>query len=45
MSVAHCPTEAVTADFFTKPLSGVKFRTFRRKIMNLPDNALPEELN
>ena len=31
-------------DFFTKPLSGMKFRVFRRQILNLNDDILPQEL-
>lgn len=45
VSVEHCPTETMTADFFTKPLGGAKFRMFRRRTMNLPDDTLPEEIS
>jgi hypothetical protein len=31
--VQYCPTEAMLADFFTKPLQGSLFRTFRNVIM------------
>lgn len=44
LSIEHCPTDVMTADFYTKPLSGKKFRTFRRAIMNLPPTVLPQEL-
>ena len=44
VSIDYCPTETMTGDFFTKPLSGAKFRYFRRRIMNLPDDVLPQEL-
>ena len=45
VSIEHCPTETMNGDFFTKSLSGEKFRMFRRVIMNLPDDILPEELS
>jgi len=32
-NVVYCPTEAMIADFFTKPLQGALFRKFRRFIM------------
>ena len=35
VSVQHCPTEDMIADFFTKPLQGKKFKEFRDLIMNL----------
>ena len=33
ISVRHCPTDKMIADFFTKPLQGSKFNQFRRIIM------------
>ena len=36
VTIAHCPTEIMLADPFTKPLQGAKFRRFRAAIMNLP---------
>ena len=33
VDVAHCPAEAVTADFFTKPLQGELFHRFRKETM------------
>jgi hypothetical protein len=35
LRVAYCPTEEMTADFFTKPLQGVLFKKFRDRIMNV----------
>jgi Reverse transcriptase (RNA-dependent DNA polymerase) len=34
LSVEHCPTESMVADFFTKPLQGKLFYKFRSMIMN-----------
>ena len=39
--VAYCPTEAMIADYFTKPLQGKLFRTLRYWIMN----SVPEDEN
>jgi hypothetical protein len=33
--VAHCPTDDMIADYFTKALQGTKFRQFRDFIMNV----------
>jgi hypothetical protein len=33
MTVKHCPTEQMLADFFTKPLQGSLFRKFRDVVM------------
>ena len=44
LTIDYCPTETMTGDFFTKPLSGIKFREFRRKILNLDSTVLPQEL-
>ena len=45
VSIEYCPTEAMSADPFTKPLGGSKFRFFRRRILNLPPDILPQELS
>ena len=34
VSVEYCPTKEMLADFFTKPLQGSLFKTFRNQIMN-----------
>ena len=34
VEVQYCPTDDMVADYFTKPLQGSKFSTFRRMIMN-----------
>jgi hypothetical protein len=34
VSVVHCPTGEMVADFFTKPLQGALFRKFRDLVMN-----------
>ncbi len=34
VSIAYCPTQEMLADFFTKPLQGSLFKTFRNQIMN-----------
>ena len=36
ISIKFCPTDELTADYFTKPLHGKKFRDFCQAIMNLP---------
>ena len=35
ITIEHCPTDEMIADFFTKPLGGAKFRRFRNIIMNI----------
>jgi hypothetical protein len=42
LSVAHCPTEEMIGDFFTKPLQGKLFYRFRQLIMNLQHMNLPQ---
>src|SRR5210317_809384 len=37
IKVEYCPTDEMTADFFTKPLQGKKFIQFRKKIMGIED--------
>ena len=39
--VDYCPTEDMIADFFTKPLQGAKFTSFRDFILNIsPDDEI-----
>ena len=33
--VRYCPTDVMIGDYMTKPLVGAKFKSFRKKIMNL----------
>ena len=33
--IAHCPTEKMVGDFFTKPLQGKKFLDFRNQVLGL----------
>ena len=33
IEISYCPTESMLVDFFTKPLQGTLFRTFRAVIM------------
>jgi hypothetical protein len=35
LSIEYCPTDDMVADFMTKPLSGAKFRKFKKKIMGM----------
>ena len=35
VSIKYCPTDAMIADFMTKPLTGQKFQAFRKAIMKL----------
>ena len=35
LSMTHCPTERMIADFYTKPLQGALFITFRDMILNI----------
>jgi Reverse transcriptase (RNA-dependent DNA polymerase) len=34
VTIQYCPTDAMLADYFTKPLTGAKFQKFRQAIMN-----------
>jgi len=43
LSIECCPTDNMTGDFFTKPSSGSKFCKFRRQMLNLSDDVLPQE--
>ena len=35
LTIEYCPTDAMTGDYMTKPLTGAKFRKFRGEIMNI----------
>jgi hypothetical protein len=37
VQIEYCPTDDMLADYMTKPLTGVKFKQFRNKIMNLKE--------
>ena len=37
VSIEYCPTDKMMADYMSKPLTGQKFHSFRRDIMNLED--------
>jgi len=37
--IDHCPTAAMLADFFTKPLQGAQFRMLRDQIMNIDPSS------
>jgi Reverse transcriptase (RNA-dependent DNA polymerase) len=39
LSIAHCPTGDMLADYFTKPLQGALFRKMRNLIMNVDPAA------
>eukprot|EP00978_Attheya_sp_CCMP212_P037932 scaffold183156_cov29-Attheya_sp.AAC.1 len=41
MSVIHCPTGEMVADYFTKPLQGALFKKFRDLIMMNIDSIDP----
>jgi hypothetical protein len=44
LSIEYCPTGEMIADFFTKPLQGTPFRTFRDWIMNYnPDDQVSQD--
>jgi hypothetical protein len=44
--IVYCPTKAMIADFFTKPLQGSAFTEFRDFIMNISDSdAIPDGQN
>ena len=36
IDMAFCPTDRMTADYFTKPLQGAKLKQYRQASMNLP---------
>ena len=35
VTIEYCPTDDMVADFFTKPLQGIKFKKFRALLMNV----------
>jgi hypothetical protein len=39
VKIEHCPTGDMLADFFTKPLQGMQFRTLRNQIMNIAPSS------
>ena len=39
IKIAHCPTQDMIGDFFTKPLQGALFMRMRSKILNLPSSS------
>ena len=43
VSVKWCPTEDMTADFWTKPLQGALFRRFRDLIMGVTSQPDPRK--
>ena len=42
MKVIYCPTEAMLADFYTKPLQGTLFVNHRNKIMGIKPDDIPQ---
>ena len=34
VEIQYCPTDSMTGDYMTKPLTGAKFIKFRSQIMN-----------
>jgi hypothetical protein len=40
VTIEYCPTDAMLADYMTKPLTGAKFVMFRKRIMNLPGASI-----
>ena len=38
ITVEHCNMHDMLADYFTKPLQGIKFREFRNRIMGMPQD-------
>lgn len=39
VTALYCPTDEMTADYFTKPLQGAKFKLFRDRIMNIQQST------
>jgi hypothetical protein len=44
ISIVHCPTEDMIADYFTKPLQGEQFTRFRDIIMGIVDDMSEERV-
>ena len=44
IEMKHCKTDAMTADFFTKPLQGRLFKKFRNQIMGHPEIPIEERV-
>lgn len=44
IKIEYCPTKQMMADFFTKPLQGSPFLTFRNFIMNTTNSILDVSL-
>ena len=42
MQVVYCSTEDMVGDFFSKPLQGAKFKSFRKLILGLSDVSIQE---
>ena len=42
MKIIYCPTEAMVADFYTKPLQGALFVNHRNKIMGIDASDIPQ---
>ena len=48
LRVAHCPTDMLIGDFYSKPLQGMQFRVFRNATLNLDEpeiNAIIKHSN
>jgi hypothetical protein len=43
LTIEYCPTKEMFADFFTKPLQGTPFRTFRDWLMNVNPDEHPSQ--
>ena len=44
VTVKHCSTHDLLADFFTKPLQGIKFQELRNRVMGFVQDALENNL-
>ena len=45
LSLQYCPTLQMLSDYFSKPLQGALFRTFRNRIMNYNDSIASPAMN
>jgi hypothetical protein len=43
ITVEYCPTDAMIADIFTKPLQGKSFNIFQDVILNCENDASPNK--